>query len=64
MSKTPVDQQRYSSPLGKHRTSLVDNIQIDNEENLSDDKSHQTKQTFSVFCSLTLHSLGIIYGDM
>lgn len=51
-------------PLKKHRQSLIENLQIENDENLSDDKSHQTKQTFSVFCSLTLHSLGIIYGDM
>ena len=53
---TDLDQRRNSS--------LVEQIQIENEETLADETSHSTKQTFSVFCSLTLHSLGIIYGDM
>lgn len=59
-----LDSRPSTRPLKKHRQSLIENLQIDNDDNLSDDKSHQTKQTFSVFCSLTLHSLGIIYGDM
>ncbi len=50
------------SPLSGHRTSLVENIQIPNET-IHNEESHQ-KLTFKTFLSLTLHSLGIIFGDM
>jgi hypothetical protein len=47
------------SPLTGHRRSLVQNIQTENEI----EESHHP-QTLSTFLSLTLHSLGIIFGDM
>ncbi len=50
------------SPPTAHRTSLVENIQIE-KEILDDEYSHH-KPHCSTFFSLTLHSLGIIFGDM
>lgn len=49
-----------------HRRSLVENIEIENEL-IDDEHEYQHehhKLTCSSFFSSTLHSLGIIFGDM
>ncbi len=50
---------KNKSPLTTHRTILVENIQIENELIIEDEESHSSN-----FFSSTLHSLGIIFGDM
>jgi hypothetical protein len=57
-----IENRIPGSPLSGHRTSLVENIQNSNET-IHNEESHQ-KLTFKTFLSLTLHSLGIIFGDM
>jgi len=53
------ERKIIGSPPTAHRTSLVENIQIE-KEIVDDDE----ETPHSSFFSLTLHSLGIILGDM
>jgi hypothetical protein len=61
-SSTINERRVIGSPSTAHRTSLVENIQI--EQQIIDDEHQHHKVTLSSFFSLTLHSLGIIFGDM
>jgi hypothetical protein len=57
MIESRVDDSN-KSPSTTHRTTLVQNIQIENQI-IEDENSHSSN-----FFSSTLHCLGIIFGDM
>jgi hypothetical protein len=56
-SRLNSSKRIIGSPPTGQRLSLVQNIQTENE-------TIHHKLTLSTFFSLTLHSLGIIFGDM
>jgi hypothetical protein len=62
-ASTINNKKVVGSPPTAHRTSLVENIQVEREIIIDDEHSHH-KLNLSSFFSLTLHSLGIIFGDM